>query len=175
MKNWKRLAALALVLTLVLSLFTGCFGSGEEDEGEIDDRNIATAGGSIAWPDGFDTSARRNSMQVGDTFYFAFNRTQNSTASYFTPAGDTLTVTGQATTESENRKEYRVTLWRETTGAREYVDTLYLTADGSCYQGSFTGLDTGSRYKIGVAYDGGSYYLSGGVTVTGLADGSAAA
>lgn len=175
MKKLARLAALLLTLTLALGLFTACGGQQEDDEGEVDTRNIATAGGSISWPEGFALNERFSAGESGGTLYISVNGIQNRASGYFNIAGSSLTVVGQATTESENRKEFRVTLWKETTGAREYVDTLYLKADGSCYTGSFTGLDAGARYKVGLAYDGGSYYLSGGVTVSGLVDEAAQA
>ena len=169
MKHLNKLLALGLALLLACSLFAGCTKE-DDSEGETDTRNWAEAGGSISWPEGFDTSERLTTTEKDGTLYASFNGVQSRTSGYFRPAGDTITVTGQATTESEKRKTWRVTLWKETTGAREYVDggTLYLTADGSCYTGTFSGLDAGSRYKIGIAYDGGSYYLSGGVTVSGL-------
>lgn len=176
MKNkTKRLLAVAMTLLLAVCLFAGC---GEDmDEGEVDNRNVAVAGGSISWPEGFDSTPRFNELQKDGTLYASFNNVQSPTSSYFTPAGDTLTIVGRATTESENRKTWRVMLWQEVSGAREYVDgcTLYLTADGSCYTGTFTGLDTGRRYKISLGYDGGRYNMSGGVTVSGIATGEAAA
>ncbi len=169
MKHLKKIIALGLVLVLACGVFCGCTKE-DGSEGETDARNWAQAGGSISWPEGFDTTERLTTLEQDGTLYVSFNGVQSRTSGYFSPAGDTITITGQATTESQNRKTWRVTLWKETTGAREYVPggTLYLTADGSCYTGTFSGLEAGTRYKIGIAYDGGSYYLSGGVTLSGL-------
>ncbi len=171
MNKTKRLLALAMTLLLAVCLFAGC---GEEmDEGEVDNRNVAAAGGSISWPEGFDSTARFSELQKDGTLYVAFNNVQSPNSGYFTPASDTITIVGRATTESENRTTWRVMLWQEVSGAREYVKggTLYLTADGSCYTGTISGLDTGRRYKIGLGYDGGRYNMSGGVTVSGIVTG----
>jgi len=175
MNKTTRLLALAMTLLLAVCFFAGC--SEEMDEGEVDHRNVAVAGGSLSWPEGFDSTPRFNELQQDGTLYVAFNNVQSPASSYFTPAGDTLTIVGRATTESENRRTWRVMLWQEVAGAREYVEgcTLYLTADGSCYTGTFTGLDTGRRYKIGLGYDGGRYNMSGGVAVSGIVTGEDAA
>ena len=173
MKRKNRFLALALALALALSLLPGC---GSEEEPEAATQNEAQLGGSITWPEeGLDTSATLASTIVGDTLYMVFNGVQARTSGYFTPAGDTITVTSSATTTSETRFAYRVTLWKETYGGREYVDggTMYFTADGECRTGTFTGLEAGARYKIGLAYDGGSHYMSGGLTIAGLAQADA--
>lgn len=172
MKKLRRLAALMLVLVLAVSLFSGCSLIEQETEAEPEQRNDAVPGGSISWPEGFDTSERFTQTQAGGVLYTSFNGIQDRTSDYFTPASDTVTIVGQATTESEKRKTFRVTLWKEGTESREYVagGTLYLQADGSCYTGTFSNLDPASRYKIGLAYDGGnSFYMTGGVTVSGIA------
>ena len=169
-----RLWALALALMLALSLLVGC-GSSEE-EPEVTNKNEAQPGGSITWPEeGLDTSATLATTIVGDTLYMVFNGVQARTSGYFVPAGDTIIITSSATTTSEARFSYRVTLWKETYGGREYVDggTMYFTADGEYRTGTFTGLEAGARYKIGLAYDGGSHYLSGGLTIAGLAQADA--
>ncbi|WP_419503365.1 hypothetical protein [Candidatus Allofournierella excrementavium] len=174
MKRKNRFLALALAMVLALSLLPGCGGS--EEEPEATTKNEAQLGGSITWPEeGLDTSATLASTIVGDTLYMVFNGVQARTSGYFTPAGDTITITSSATTTSETRFAYRVTLWKETYGGREYVDggIMYFTADGECRTGTFTGLEAGTRYKIGLAYDGGSHYMSGGVTIAGLAQADA--
>ena len=171
MKKAKRLLALALALVFAAAVFTACGNKDDGDEGEVENKNVAAPGGDIAWPEGMDTAARFATQVGGDTLYAVFNGVQNRTTAYFTPAGSSITITSKATTESEKRTEYRVTLWKESYGAREYVTggTMYFTADGSCYTGTFSGLEPGNRYKLGIAYDGGSYYISGGLTVGGLA------
>lgn len=171
MKKGKRLLALALALAFAALALTACGKKDEGDEGEVENKNIAAQGGSIEWPEGMDTTVRFNTQIEGDTLYAVFNGIQNRTTAYFTPAASSVTITSKATTESEKRVEYRVTLWKESYGAREYVTdgTMYFTADGSCYTGTFSGLEPGNRYKLGIAYDGGSYYISGGLTVGGLA------
>lgn len=175
MKKTKRLLALALALVLVAGAFTACGGQGDGDEGEVEDKNIAAPGGSITWPEGMDATVRFGTQIEGDTLYAVFNGIQARTSAYFTPAGSSITLTSKATTESEKRTEYRVILWKESYGAREYVTdgTMYFTANGDCYTGTFTGLEPGNRYKLGLAYDGGSYYISGGLTVSGLAQADA--
>ena len=116
MKRKNRFLALALALALALSLLPGC---GSEEEPEAATQNEAQLGGSITWPEeGLDTSATLASTIVGDTLYMVFNGVQARTSGYFTPAGDTITITSSATTTSETRFAYRVTLWKETYGGR---------------------------------------------------------
>ena len=56
---------------------------------------------------------------------------------------------------------------------RESQGILKADADGEYRTGTFTGLEAGARYKIGLAYDGGSHYMSGGLTIAGLAQADA--
>ena len=117
MKRKNRFLALALALALALSLLPGCGG---EEEPEAATQNEAQPGGSITWPEeGLDTSATLASTIVGDTLYMVFNGVQARTRGYFTPAGDTITITSSATTTSETRFAYRVPLGKETYGGRE--------------------------------------------------------
>lgn len=169
MKRLKSLLALALALVLCLALFTGC--NKTEDEEPEEEKNIAVNGGSLTYPEGMDTSVKFSSQEENGVLYLSYNRTQTRTSGYFVPEGTSITITTTGVTESETRKEYRITLWQETTTGREYVTdgTLYVTADNTIYSGSFSGLTPGARYKIGVAYDGGSAYMSGGVSISGLA------
>ena len=170
MKQTKRLWALALALVLAVGTLAGCGSSDEEPA--VSNRNEAAVGGSIAWPaEGLDTAATFATHSEGDVLYAVFNGVQTRTTGYFTPAGDTITLVSSATTTSETRTSYRVTLWKESYAGREYVDggTMYFTADGQCRTGTFTGLEAGARYKVGIAYDGGSHYLSGGLTIGSLA------
>ena len=97
MKRKNRFLALALAMVLALSLLPGCGGS--EEEPEATTKNEAQLGGSITWPEeGLDTSATLASAIVGDTLYMVFNGVQARTSGYFTPAGDTITITSSATT-----------------------------------------------------------------------------
>ena len=142
MKRKNRFLALALALALAFSLLPGC-GGGEE-EPETTTRNEAQLGGSITWPEeGLDTSATLASTIVGDTLYMVFNGVQARTSGYLTPAGDTITLTAAATSDSEQLKSFKAALWKQGEGTAIYVEgaTLVFTADGKLYTGSFSGLD----------------------------------
>ena len=131
MKRKTRLLTLALALALAAGLLAGC--GGETEEPVAGARNEAQPGGSITWPEeGLDTSATLASAIQGDTLYMVFNGIQARTSGYFTPAGDTITLTSSATTTSETRFEYRVSLLKETYAGRVYVEgaTMYFTAEG---------------------------------------------
>lgn len=168
MNTLKRALCLVLVLALALCMFTAC-KKADEDEPE-QEKNYASSGGSINWPEGMDTTTRFASQKEGDVLYISYNGIQNRTSGYFEPAGSSVNITTTGVTESANRKEYRLTLWLETGTGREYVtdSTVYVTADNTHYTASFDGLTPGARYKIGIAYDGGSNYMSGGISISGL-------
>ncbi len=175
----RRALALLLALTLCAGLLAGCKKEEVEQEAHTNVVTAQAGGGAVPFAEGFDTSQRFGSQVVGDTLCVAFNGIQNNRRykmPYFTAAGDTLTVTGTATAESERNKTYRVMLWKRVEGGMEYVGTegrpgtMELTADGSAYTGQFTGLEPGAQYKIGLSYDGrGKYFISGELSVQGLA------
>jgi len=176
MKRMKSLLALGLALAMAAFCLTGCSGSSEEEaESEaVEETYIASqAGGSITWPEGLDTSAAFASQldEASGTLYVVFNSVQNRFTSYFTPAGDSVTVTSYATSENENAtKQYLVTLWEETEGGRAYVDghTIEFATGGECASATFDGLTPGRNYRIGIAYMSGVYRISGGLSVSGL-------
>lgn len=67
-------------------------GAGEDEEAT---KVMATAGGDVTFPEGFDsTSAKLVTQAAGDTLYVAFNGIQNRSTEYFVPASDSITVTG---------------------------------------------------------------------------------
>ena len=160
-KLFRRLLALALALCLVFSL-SAC-GKGRDDE----DPGLphAEAGGSdVPYADGFDTTAKFNGIQKRDT-------------GYFQPAGDTITLTAAATSDSEQLKSFKAALWKQGEGTAIYVEgaTLVFTADGKLYTGSFSGLDPNAKYKVTISYDSGYYTISGGMSISGLVEADAAA
>lgn len=169
MKRLQKLTLLCAVLVLCLALFAGCGKTESEDE-PVEEKNWAQAGGALTYPEGMDTTARFSSLEQDGTLYLSFNGIQNRTSGFFTAQGDSISIVTTGVTESEKRKEYRITLWQETDQGRRYVTggTLYVTADNTLYSGSFSGLTAGARYKVGIAYDGGSAYMSGGVAIGGV-------
>lgn len=166
----KKLITLALTLALALSL-TACLGSQRESTAND---IYAEQGGEITLPEGMDTSRRFNTQLDGSTMYIDFNRVMVRNTGYFYPAGDTLTLTSYATTESPGLLEYKAGLWELTDDNKaQYVNgcTLYFTTGGDCYTGTFSGLDPAKRYKITISYDSATYYITGAMKVEGVSNG----
>lgn len=181
MKRMKSLLALGLALAMAAFCLTGCSGSSEKEaESEaVEETYIASqAGGSITWPEGLDTSATFASQldEASGTLYVVFNSVQNRFTNYFTPAGDSITVTSYATSEKDTATtQYLVTLWEEAEGGRAYVNghTIEFATGGDCATATFDGLTPGKNYKIGIAYMSGVYRISGGLSVSGLSSAQA--
>ena len=188
MKLTKRIGVAALALVLALSL-TACspkdmlgnmilgaadlFGlrseSSNDDEAE---ETVATPGGSISFPEGMDTQSRFPTMVSGDTLYIAFNGISNRSTDYFVAASDTVTLTAYATTESATILEFKAALWElsddQTKTSYLQGSTVYFPPGGECSTYTVSGLTPGKMYKVTVSYDSVSYYITGGMTVTGV-------
>lgn len=192
MKRTRTWIALALALCLALSL-SACSPKqalkdavvkavtvlGFRDENASDEEEatkvMATSGGEVAFPEGFDsTSGKLVTQASGDTLYVAFNGIANRSTEYFVAAGDSLTFTGYATTEStsENYQTFKVAVWQlsddKTTTSYVQGSTVYYTTDGTCYTYTITGLTPGKQYKINISYDSSIYYVTGGLKIQGL-------
>lgn len=192
MKRTRTWIALALALCLALSL-SACSPKqalkdavvkavtvlGFRDESAFDEEEatkvMATSGGEVTFPEGFDsTSGKLVTQAAGDTLYVAFNGIQNRSTEYFVPAGDSITVTGYATTEStsENYQVFKVAVWQlsDDQATTSYVmgSTVYYTTDGTCYTYTITGLTPGKQYKVNISYDSSIYYVTGGLKIQGL-------
>ena len=188
MKLTKRIGVAALALVLALSL-TACspkdmlgnmilgaadlFGlrseSSNDDEAE---ETVATPGGSISFPEGMDTQSRFPTMVSGDTLYIAFNGISSRSTDYFVAASDTVTLTAYATTESATILEFKAALWElsddQTKTSYLQGSTVYFPTGGECSTYTVSGLTPGKMYKVTVSYDSVSYYITGGMTVTGV-------
>ena len=192
MKRTRTWIALALALCLALSL-SACSPKqalkdavvkavtvlGFRDESAFDEEEatkvMATSGGEVTFPEGFDsTSGKLVTQAAGDTLYVAFNGIQNRSTEYFVAASDSLTVTGYATTEStsENYQTFKVAVWQlsDDKATTSYVQgsTVYYTTDGTCYTYTITGLTPGKQYKVNISYDSSIYYVTGGLKIQGL-------
>lgn len=192
MKRTRTWIALALALCLALSL-SACSPKqalkdavvkavtvlGFRDESASDEEEatkvMATSGGEVTFPEGFDsTSGKLVTQAAGDTLYVAFNGIQNRSTEYFVPAGDSITVTGYATTEStsENYQVFKVAVWQlsDDKATTSYVmgSTVYYTTDGTCYTYTITGLTPGKQYKVNISYDSSKFYVTGGLKIQGL-------
>ncbi len=65
----------------------------------------APAGGNVEFPAEMDTTAARVvTYPVENTLYVSFNGIANRSTEYFVAGGDSMTVTGYATTEASNEK-----------------------------------------------------------------------
>ena len=188
MKLTKRIGVAALALVLALSL-TACspkdmlgnmilgvadlFGlrseSSNDDEAE---ETVATPGGSISFPEGMDSQSRFPTMVSGDTLYIAFNGISNRSTDYFVAASDTVTLTAYATTESATILEFKAALWElsddQTKTSYLQGSTDYFPTGGECSTYTVSGLTPGKMYKVTVSYDSVKYYITGGMTVTGV-------
>ncbi|WP_455501732.1 hypothetical protein [Gemmiger sp.] len=148
----------------------------ESDEDDTDTTTKAPAGGSVEFPAEMDSDAARVvTYPVDSTLYVAFNGIANRSTEYFVAGGDSMTVTGYATTEasSENYMYFKIAFWElsDDKSMTSYVpgSTIYYRADGSDYQYNVTGLTAGKQYKITISYDNGNkYYVTGGLKVEGL-------
>lgn len=192
MKRTRTWIALALALCLALSL-SACSPKqalkdavvkavtvlGFRDESASDEEEatkvMATSGGDVTFPEGFDsTSGKLVTQAAGDTLYVAFNGIANRSTEYFVAASDSLTVTGYATTEStsENYQTFKVAVWQlsDDQATTNYVmgSTVYYTTDGTCYTYTITGLTPGKQYKVNISYDSSIYYVTGGLKIQGL-------
>jgi len=192
MKLSRKLAALAMAVLLAVSL-TACspkqvaqdlvvnlvhkLGLVEEsDDDETDATTKAAPGGSVEFPADMDTEAARVVSYPEDgTLYVSFNGIANRSTEYFVAGGDSMTVTGYATTEasSERYMYFKIAFWElsDDKTMTSYVpgSTIYYYADGSASQYTVTGLTAGKQYKITISYDNGNkYYVTGGLKVEGL-------
>ncbi|MGN0984433.1 MAG: hypothetical protein ACI4OI_06290 [Gemmiger sp.] len=183
----KLLACAALGLCLALTL-TACspkellgdmiyntvkfFGFIEESDDDTATENVAAAGGVITFPEGMDTTARLTTQVAGDTLYVSFKGIQNRNTPYFTPSGDSLTLTAYATTDSTKLLEFKTAVWElgddMTTTSFVQGTTVYYPTGGDCYTQTVTGLTPGKRYKVNISYDSSSFYITGGLMVQGL-------
>ena len=186
-RNTLAAAAAALVLALML---TGCSpketavnmilklatvmgfreegGSDEEDTTDI----YAPAGGDVVFPEGMDTESRFVTQVSGDTLYISFNGIANRRTPYFVAAGDSVTITSYAATESTGLLEYKAALWElsEDKTTTSYVpdSTVYFTTGGDCYTQTVSGLTPGRWYTVDISYDSNKYYITGGMAVQGV-------
>lgn len=188
MKLAKRIATASLALVLALSL-TACspkdmlgnmilgaadlLGLRSEDTGDDEaEETLATPGGSITFPEGMDTQSRFPNEVYGDTLYIAFNGISNRSTDYFVAAGDSVTITAYGTTESATILQFKAALWElsDDQTRTSYVpgSTVYFETGGDCSTYTVNGLTPGKMYKVTVSYDSGMYYVTGGMTVTGI-------
>ncbi len=185
----KRLGALALAGVMALTL-SACspkemlsnailttatvLGFRDADAGEEDEapEKKAEAGGSITFPEGMETTGRFVNEVHGDTLYIAFNGVQNRSTDYFVAGGDSVTITGYATTDSATINEFKAAIWELSDDRTQtsYVQdtTVYFATGGDCSTATISGLTPGKMYKVYVSYDSSSYYITGGMTVTGV-------
>lgn len=187
MRNKTRLMAAGMACVLAFSL-AGCdfretatnilikvLGVEDSDEDESSTDIYAPAGGSVTFPEGFDSTSRWTTQIQDGNLYIGFNGIQNKNTGYFSPAGTSVTISSYASTESTGLTEYKAALWALSADATstQYVpdSTIYYTtsADGTCYTYTIEGLDPGTKYKVVVSFDAGSAYISGGMQVTGIA------
>lgn len=190
--NAKKLTALLLAVVMALTL-TACSpkevaveailklatvlgfreesGSDEEETTDV----YAPEGGSIDFPEGMDTTSRFTTQISDGVLYVSFNGIANRNTPYFVAAGDTVTITSYATTESTGLLEYKAALWEldsDQNSTRYLLDsTVYYTTGGACYTQTISGLTPGRRYKVNISYDSSKYYITGGMAVTGVGSG----
>lgn len=187
--NAKKLLALVLALAMALTM-TACSPKemavnailklatvlGFREEGGSDEEETtdvyAPEGGSISFPEGMDTSSRFTTQISDGTLYVSFNGIQNRNTPYFVAAGDSVTITSYAETESTGLLEYKAALWAldddQTSTSYVLDSTVYFTTGGDCYTQTISGLTPGRRYKVNISYDSSKYYITGGMAITGI-------
>ena len=140
------------------------FTTADEEEDEATE-TMATEGGSITYPEGFDASGTNALLQDG-TLYLSFKDMQYYSTDFFTPAGDATT----------SYTAYKVALWElsEDGTTTSYVagSTIYFTisSDETCYTYDIGGLTPGKKYKARVSFDSTVARVTGGMTISGLTD-----
>ena len=179
MKLTRKLAALAMAVLLAVSL-TACSPKQVAQDMVVHLVHklglVEESGGSVEFPAEMDTTAARVvTYPVENTLYVSFNGIANRSTEYFVAGGDSMTVTGYATTEASNEKYmyFKIAFWElsDDKTMTSYVpdSTIYYCADGADYQYNVTGLTAGKQYKITISYDNGNkYYVTGGLKVEGL-------
>ena len=153
-------------------------GLGSTSTDDEADELHAEPGGAIAYPEGFSTAGRYNTMLADGTLYINFTQLRLYNTDYFTAAGDSVTITGYGSTDESltGISSYKVALWQlaEDGAHAAYVpgSTVYIdfSADDSCYTHTITGLTPGQRYKATISFDSNVTYAAGGVSITGLTD-----
>ncbi len=151
------------------------FTTADEEEDEATE-TMATEGGSITYPEGFDASGTNALLQDG-TLYLSFKDMQYYSTDFFTPAGDTVTVTSYGSIDATTSyTAYKVALWElsEDGTTTSYVagSTIYFTisSDETCYTYDIGGLTPGKKYKARVSFDSTVARVTGGMTISGLTD-----
>lgn len=193
MKLHHRVLALGMAVVMALAL-TACspkkvaqdmvvgmvralgFTTADEEEDEATE-TMAVEGGSITYPEGFDTSGTNALLQNG-TLYLSLNDMQYYSTDFFTPAGDTVTVTSYGSTDASKTgyTSYKVALWElsEDGSTTSYVpgSTVYFTvsSDETCYTYDIGGLTAGKKYKARISFDSTQARITGGMTISGLTD-----
>lgn len=178
MNRTKQFLALVLAVAMVACL-AGCGlkNRAPEEMAETTVKYIqAEQGGSVSLDgvEALDTSAHVSTAVQDGMMYVSIKNIQNGNTRYFRPAGDTITVTGYMNSDSGNTAVYKLSLWMlNDENKAQYVEgcTLQMTADGTCYTGTLTGLDPSRLYKFSLGYATAYYYLSGGITVSPVSNG----
>ena len=152
-------------------------GSTSTDDGS--DELHAPAGGSITFPEGFETVGSFHTLLQDGALYIAFNDisvNKLGNTDYFTVAGSSVNITAYGSTDESltSIDSYKIALWElSEDGTRAtYVpgSTIYIdfSSDETCHTYEVTGLTAGNRYKATVSFDSVMTSATGGVAITGL-------
>ncbi len=170
MKRLIRAAAFTLTICLLLGMFSACGLIKRLDEIEEEaSYTYCEAGGTVSFPEGFTPTGSKNTIEtvlMDTTLCGSFTQVPASKSTdYFYPSSDTLTVTANGTTDGV-LEQFRINLWRRTETGTEWVKTLYFRTDGETATGTFTGLDTTSKYRISIAFSGATTSCTGSFNVS---------
>ena len=152
-------------------------GSTSTDDGS--DELHAPAGGSITFPEGFETVGSFHTLLQDGALYIAFNDisvNKLGNTDYFTVAGSSVNITAYGSTDESltSIDSYKIALWELSEGGTRatYVpgSTIYIdfSSDEACHTYEVTGLTAGNRYKATVSFDSVMTSATGGVAITGL-------
>lgn len=178
MKIYKQLVALVLAMVMVVSL-AGCAGktaAPEEMEETVVKYIEGTQGGSVSLEgvEGLDEGAHVSTVVQDDVLYVSIKNIQNGNTRYFHPGSSSITVNANMVSDSGSSALYKLSLWMlNDENKAQYVEgcTLQMTADGTCYTGTLSGLDTSRLYKLTLGYATAYYYLSGSISVSPIGNG----
>lgn len=153
-------------------------GLGNTDSGESSSETYAQQGGSVSYPEGFDTTSRISTLLQDGQLYISFNDIQLVNTDYFTAAGDSVTITAFGTTDETKTSidSYKIALWelQDDGTSTTYVpeSTVYITFSNgdTCYTHTISGLTPGKRYKATISFDSVRTFASGGAVISGLTD-----
>ncbi len=188
----KKLFALLLIFTCMLTMFTSCsnlslaslLGIEEEEDDTVEDMEMATPGGEdIVLPENFAMPETANSL-VGvivegtDTYVGTIYLSTYKADSYLFINGNSLTIdanfyltdaNGESVDADPGYRDVKVALWEKGENQAEHIVTAHFDADGTNQTYTFTNLTQGGEYRISITYtDWWAYNVNGNFRLSSI-------